>query len=286
MRYLVLFFVFSGAMCALRAQEPLSEDDALKLIYSQYDAGKKTAHWVCTRDQEKKTMHAGWPCSKKHQTVSVSVLLMAKINEDGTERTYIATSAKPSSNPDESSYDCHACAPAIGVGVVVWAANHWILESTNAAVGFYGGWGNPPEIALVQVGQEKHALILSTNDLAQGYAWSTKFLLMPLDKTVAEVWNIQDEQDNEGAIDPDDKLNKEVPYKSSATFKFYAADDGISRDYYDIEVISRGSSRVDLDHPLKQENWTEIYRFSKGKYRLLRRKEFTEIKKATKELAH
>jgi hypothetical protein len=103
-----------------------------------------------------------------------------------------------------------------------------------------------------------------------------------MDKTVAEVWSIQDEQDNAGALDPADKLNKQVPYRCSAAIRFYAADPdaGDSAGYYDIEVISRGNSSTDLVH-LKPENWTEIYRFKDGRYKLLSRKEFVEGKKPT-----
>jgi len=163
---------------------------------------------------------------------------------------------------------------------------HWVLESANAAVGFYGGWGSPPRIELVQIGPEKHGVLLSVDDMGQGYASSFKRLLTPLGKTVSEVWHIEDEQDNFGAIDPNDKLNRQVPYRSVSAFKFNAglSYDGGSPDYYDIEVISRGEDRVDFDHPLKHENWTEIYRFKDGKYRLLSHKDFVEIKRAKKKL--
>jgi hypothetical protein len=107
---------------------------------------------------------------------------------------------------------------------------------------------------------------------------------MPLDKTVSEVWSIEDEQDNAGAYDPSDKLNKQAPYRSSAAFKFFAvgSNDGGSTDYFDLEVISRGQDRKDYGHPVKQENWTEVYRFSDGKFRLLNHRNFVEINKVRK----
>jgi len=284
MKTLILFAICLCAFNALPAQEPISHDEALKQIYSQYDAEKQTAQWVCTKDQKLGLLHEGWPCDREDETVSVSVELSAEIREDGTEKVYAVASAKPVSDP--LGYGCHACAPAIGVGVFGWNGQHWVLESANAAVGFYGGWGSPPWIELVQIGPEKHGVLLSVDDMGQGYAWSFKRLLTPLGKTVSEVWRIEDEQDNFGAIDPNDKLNRQVPYRSVSAFKFNAglSYDGGSPDYYDIEVISRGEDRVDFDHPLKHENWTEIYRFKDGKYRLLSHKDFVEIKRAQKKL--
>ncbi|MGB9408690.1 MAG: hypothetical protein WCA89_14220 [Terracidiphilus sp.] len=281
MKILTLFLMCLGAMGAIQAQEPLSLDEALKQLYSQYDAGKKTAQWLCTKGQERDTPHEGWPCVKGDARVSVSVLLMAEVQEGSAEKIYLVTSAKPFSNPDD--YNCHACAPAIGVGVFAWQAEHWVLQSANAALGFYGGWGSPPWIELVQIGPERHGILLSVDDMGQGYASSFKRLLTPLGKTVSDVWSIEDEQDNLGAIDPDDKLNKQVPYRSSAAFKFNASDpEGGGTDltdYFDIEVISRGNDREDFNHPVKSENWTEIYRFKDGKYRLLRHRDFIEVRK-------
>jgi hypothetical protein len=275
-----------GAMGALQAQEPLSQDEALKQIYSQYDAAKHTAHWVCTKEQEKDGMHTGWPCDKDNETVYVSVELTAEVQEGSAKKTYFAISAKPI-NPETgdysgAGYNCHGCSVAVGAGVFTWKGQQWVLESASAAVGFYGEWGHPPGIELVQVGPEKHGLLLSVNDEAQGFAGSNKILLLPINRTVAEVWFIEDENDNLGRIDPNDKSNHEVPYKSSATFKFFAANDGVSREYYDIEVISRGKDREDFGHPIKPENWTEIYRFKDGKYKLLSHKDFIEVKKPAK----
>jgi hypothetical protein len=129
-----------------------------------------------------------------------------------------------------------------------------VIESANPAVGFYGGWGGPTQIDLVQIGPKKHGLMLSVDNMGQGYASSVKILLAPQAKSVSELWRIQDEQDDEGA------------YDSLA-------------DYYDIEAISRGVGTKDLVHP-KPENWTEAYRFSDGKYKLLHHRNFIEVKKA------
>jgi hypothetical protein len=277
MRTLIFFLACLTAVGLLRAQEPFSQTEALKQIYNQYDAEKKTAQWVCTKAQQAEPLHEGWLCWKEYATVSVSVELMVEVKEGDTEKVYLAASAKPANFPDH--YECHACAPAIGMGVFVWQEQHWVLQSANAAIGFYGAWGDPPGIELVKIGPEKHGVMLSIDDLAQGYAWSTRTLLATVDRTVKEIWSIQDEQDNLGAIDPDDKENDQTPYKSAATFKFFPAKNESSMEYFDIEVISTGNDREDFNHPIKPENWTEIYRFKGGKYKLLSHKDFIEVKR-------
>jgi len=274
MKALLISLVSICQFAVLHGQEPLSREEALKQLYDHYDAAKNTANWICVKGQE----HAAWPCWTEYSTVSISVLLVAQVQEQGVEKTYLAASAKPGSAP--LGYECHACRPAIGVAVFAWKAPHWVLQSANLAVGFFGGWGDPPGVDLVEIGSNKYGVLVSTDDMAQGFAWSQKHLFINVATTIDEVWSIQDEQDNLGAVDSDDKLNKEVAYRSSAAFRFSAdyQEANSSSDYFDIEVISRGTDREDYSHPLKQENWTEVYRFSNGKYRLLRHTDFVETK--------
>jgi hypothetical protein len=279
MKKLILLLMLPGAVAALHAQQPMSRDEALKQVYSQYDAGKETAQWVCTKGQEHEPIHEGWLCQKEYATVSVSVLLMAEVQEEGKEKVYLVSSAKPANFP--GNYECHACAPVIGVGVFLWQDQHWTLQSANSAVGLYGEWGSPPQIELVQIGPYKYGLLLSIDSMGQGYASSTKILLASQDKSVSEIWRIEDEQDDEGAYDPTDKFAVHLLYRSSAAIRFYATnqENGSLANYYDIEVISRGTSSKDNVHS-RPENWTEIYRFKEGKYNLLRHRNFIEGKKA------
>jgi hypothetical protein len=203
-------------------------------------------------------------------------VLLAEVAEDGTDKVYLVASAKPATSPE--NYDCHACAPAIGVAVFVAQEGNWALQSANPAVGFYGGWGSPPFVDLVKIGPDKRGVLLFDEDNHGGFASSYKILLVPFGRTVAEAWGIQDEQDNTGAYDLTDKLNKQVPYRSAAAFRFNTthSDEGSIADYYDVELISRGDVSNDLVH-LKPENWTEVYRFKDGKYRLLSHKNSIEI---------
>jgi hypothetical protein len=268
-------FLFTFRLAA--AQEPLLRDAALKQLYNLYDAKKGTAQWICPDAQKAEGPHAGWQCLKEYSTVSVDVLLIALVQEGATPKTYLITSAEPAPDPPEH-YDCHACAPAIGLGVFAWRDGQWVLESANAAAEFYGGWGRPPGISLVNVGPARHGVVLSSDDMGQGYAWSAAVLLVPLGKTASAVWSIDDERDDAGAFDPTDKWGPRVLYRSSAAFKFCACDGNDKNDeFYGIEVISRGSDQKSKSDRGKPENWTEIYTFKEGKYRLARRTNFVEV---------
>lgn len=273
--------ILALALCSVKAslaQEPMSEAEAFGQLYHQYDPSTRTAQWVCPASKEQAEGHEGWPCGKEYASVAVSDLLMAQVREGDSLRTYVLTSAAPAHAP--MGYDCHACAPAIGAAVFEWKQGHWTVQSMNSVIGFYGGWGEPPGFDFVAVGDQKHGFLLSLSNEAQGYSNASSVLLLPLGPTVSNVWEIENEDDNFGACDPSDKENSCVPYRASAAYQFISGDQNSA--YYDIEVISRGKDREDFAHPLVSENWTDVYRFSGGKYRLIRHTPFTEAKKPAK----
>jgi hypothetical protein len=129
--------------------------------------------------------------------------------------------------------------------------------------------------------------MLSLDDDGGGFASSGKALLAPIDKTVREIWSLPVEEDDYGAYDPTDSYAEHVRYRSSVGINFIANDessineDTYKNSYYDIEAISRGK-KLSARNRLKDENWTDIYRFSNGKYRRVRHRVFSEIRRSTK----
>jgi hypothetical protein len=155
------------------------------------------------------------------------------------------------------------------------------LETANATVGFYGSWGGPPFVDLVAIGPSRYGVLVSVEDGGQGYTDGYKWLLAPIGKTVAEVWNIQDEQDDFGAYDPKGVDGPSIRYRSAAAIRFSCIfDDSCANgnSYFDIEVISRGLDARGTKTSLKPQNWTNIYQFKDGKYQLVQHQQFIEKK--------
>jgi hypothetical protein len=271
----------------LSAQTPLSQDEALAQMYGNYDANTKTATLPCTdaqRIENSKSNGSWWPCYENDSVVSVEIILMATVStstdpKHKIEETYLVTSAAPAHDP--LGFDCHSCEPAIGVAQFVRQDLKWKLEGANPTVGFYGSWGGPPSVSLMAIGPSKHGVLLSEDNGGQGYMFGSKWLLAPIGKTVAEVWNIQDEQDNFGAYDPKGVDGPSVRYRSSAAIRFSCIFDASCAGgggYFDIEVISRGQDQTGPTSKLKAQNWTNVYLFKDGGYKLVRHQRFIEAK--------
>lgn len=260
------------------AQGPLSQDVALKQMYGNYDAAAQTATLNCTdaqRIENSKSHGSWWPCYKDDSIVSVQIILMATV----ADQTYLVTSAVPAHDP--SGFDCHSCEPAIGVAKFAWQDHEWKLESANATVGFYGAWGDPPVVNLVAIGPSDYGVLLSKDDGGQGYRFGSKWLLAAVRSNVAELWKMQDEQDDFGAYDPKGIDRPSIRYRSSAAIRFGCILDdncGNGKDYFDIQVISRGSDRSGANASLMAQNWTDVYQFKDGKYKLVRHQKFIESK--------
>lgn len=273
MRLLRFVLVSLAITLMAQSQTPLAPADALAQLYRGYDAKAGTAQWICDANQQ-----GHWQCSAENQTVQVGLMIEAEVWEGETAKLYMVSNAKP------ANYDCHSCEPAIGVAVFAWNGSQWDLESSNPAVGFYGAFGEPADVDVVKIGSEHEGVVVSGSFGGQGYVSSYKRLFVPIKKTVVEAWAIDDELDDDGAYDPTDKLGQHIHYRSAAGYRFDPTDDddGKPREYWDIELISRGTDMNNKAITLQQQNWTERYRFVDGKYKLIKRTNFAEVRRQSK----
>jgi hypothetical protein len=261
LKTLIAVIALLSAPTVVSAQTPLPPDEALAQIYKNYDPAKHQAKWSCSPSQKSDdpAKRDGWTCDEG-EVVRVSLLLISQSQEGQEWKTYVVASASPGENPRD--FECHGCAPAIGVAVLVWQDDHWLLRNSNAAVGFYGSWGGgPDDVELVGIGPARHGVILWTSGGGQGYHESEKHLIAPAQNTADEIWTLNDETDDSGAYDPTDKFAPHRRYYAEVAFKFiYVGND----DYYDILAMSRGTDGIG------KANWTKQYRFRDGQYRLFR----------------
>src|ERR1700728_4603989 len=167
------------------AQSLLTNTEALQAIYRGYDPVTKTADGTSWHEKD-----AGV------ERLRVEVILSVQVNTlAGGPRTYVVTSAVPQ-RPATEKYDCHACAPDIGVGVFLYAGGAWSAESSSPSVASLGAWGGPPDADLVRIGPNLYGIRLTASDMHQGDATTFSELLAANGKSVAVIWKIMDDVDN------------------------------------------------------------------------------------------
>jgi hypothetical protein len=245
------------------AQTMLTNAQALEAIYRGYDPVTQTADATSWHEKDSGV-----------DRLRVDVILSVQVNTvAGGPRTYVVTSAVPQPSAT-GKYDCHACAPDIGVGIFLYANGSWIAESSSPSVGSLGAWGAPPDADLVRIGPSLYGVRLTAGDMHQGDATTFSELLAASGKSVSVIWKIMEHEDNSGDYDSTGQSGSSDRIDFRSTYRFIPS--APASDHYQIEVVSRGWG-YGLDDSFGSQNWNAVYRFKDGAYQLLKRTDFREL---------
>jgi hypothetical protein len=260
---LVVALLFVTLVRFANAQTVLTNTDALQAIYRGYDPATKTADGTSWHEKG-----AGV------DRLRVDVILSVQVNTvSGGPRTYVVMSAVPQPSAT-GKYDCHACAPDIGVGIFVYANSSWRAESSSPSVASLGAWGGPPDADLVRIGPNLYGVRLTAGDMHQGDVTTFSELLAASGKSVSVIWKIMEREDNTGDYDSTGQSGTSDRSDFRSTYTFIPA--APATDHYQIEVVSRGWG-YGLDDSFGSQNWNAIYRFKDGSYQLVKRTDFREL---------
>jgi hypothetical protein len=260
---LAIALLFVTLVRLANAQAMLTNAAALRAIYGDYDPATETAkgdHWRGNDDGAER--------------ISIETLLFVQVNSgDPGSRTYVVTSAVPQQTTT-GKYECHACAPEIGVGIFVFEQGEWKVESKNACTDTIGQSGQPPDAELVRIGNDLYGVKLSVDDMHMGDATTYSEIVAANDKSVSVVWGLMEQEDNSGDYDPTGRDGSSERINFSSAYRFVPT--GPASDHYQIDVVSRGWG-YGLDHSYRSQNWNATYRFKGGKYQLVKRIQFREL---------
>ena len=123
-----IFLQSAGAPSAKAAASPslpadFSLPDAMKALYGNYDAAKKSSTFRLT----KKFPNTFFD---KPGKVEVPEFLAAGAMDLGAMKVFVLTYAVPAAAPE---FSCHACAPVIGAAIFVKKGDAWAVESAERA---------------------------------------------------------------------------------------------------------------------------------------------------------
>jgi hypothetical protein len=217
---------------------------AMTLLFGNYDPGKGTA--------EVQGLVALDP-SFETDTGSAAIFLDAPFQEAGVERRLLLTYTVP----EGQDYSCHACPPLISGFLFAHKDDKWFVDISEQRIGVSSSWGKPPMATLVQVGPDRHAIVFSDSDMAQGYSSSTDSIWVPVDAVFQQAINITTESDDDGGCE----MAGTGCYQYRTTYSFGP---GRNRDWFDLRVSVTGTEPIgDTVVPVST---VTNYVFDKGKY--------------------
>ena len=239
------------------AGEAFDVVQAMRTFYGNYDVRRQTSITQLPKNT------TSLPAPGEEQ-MTVRVLFHSFVGEPVARSLFLVTYAVPS---NDDTYECHVCAPVIGMSVFSWSGGKWTMDASNPAVTLAGEWGKPPRhVELVQIGSHRTAVKII--DVGKGNGETTVVLdiLVPWNHTVKLGLQRTVADDDKGLCDPTG-----LPcYQNHRTISFTPHDDA---EYFDIELKLTGTD-LPLNGPTphgrsRKVSGLEIFRFDNGTYRLV-----------------
>lgn len=247
--FATIFMLASGC----RQASPFTVPQAMRMFYGNYDQNSQTS--LASLPKDKGSLPAAG-----EELMANRMFFNAFIGSPGAQSFVLVTYAVPSSG---QSFDCHACAPIIGMAVFSQKRSKWTMDASNRAVTFAGAWGTPPaSIQLVQIGANRYAVQIRDVGGGQGESTAVLELLIPWNGTVNRgLMRIVSDAyicDAEGDGLP--------CYSNQRTVKFIQ---NSKAEYYDLELEMTGTDLVGgngTPMQAKTVHSLETLKFENGSY--------------------
>lgn len=241
----------------LETGEALDVAQAMRTFYGNYDVTTQTS----ITQLPKNTTSLPGPGEEQ---MTVRVLFHSFVGERIARNFFLVTYAVPT---NDDTYQCHLCAPVIGVSVFIWSGGKWTMDASNRAVTFAGEWGKPPRhVELVQIGSHRSAVKIVDTGKGNGETTAVLDMLVPWNHTIKLGLQRTIADNDKGLCDPTG-----LPcYQNHRTISFTPHDDA---EYFDIELKLTGTD-LPLNNPTPQNrsrkvSGLEIFRFANGIYSLV-----------------
>jgi hypothetical protein len=240
---------------------------AMKMFYGNYDVKTQTS--VASLPKQKGSFPAGG-----EEQMTIKVLVSAFSGDTAAESFVLVTYAVPVSKED---FDCHACAPTIGMAVFSQNGPKWNIDASNRAVTSSGKWGKPPaDIQFLQVGPNRRAVKFVDVAGGQGETTALLQLLIPWNGTIDLALEQIIADDNKDGCDSKGSL---PCYANQRTVTFVRND---NVEFYDLELKLTGTDFPLSDAPVpvrvRKVQGLETFKFENGKYvQVSRRGDLTSV---------
>lgn len=243
----------AGAPAAKAAASPtlpadFSLPEAMKALYGNYDAAKKTSTFRLT----KKFPNTFFD---KPGKVEVHEFLAAGAMDSGAIKVFVLTYAVPAAAPE---FSCHACAPVIGAAIFAKKGDAWAVESAEKAYDVLGNFGGPPQASVISVGPDRGAFELTPGNTNQGETEASTVILLPWKGEIREAFSAE----TESSVASDCGDGNECADKTGEVS--FAR--GANLDYDDIVLTISGtetSAKTGKDVKVQR---VQKWKFSDGKY--------------------
>jgi hypothetical protein len=228
----------------------LSEEQALVMIYGNYDPASKSSTWVNIPFPDKEDA-SGYFEKRKGL---VRAIFFKAYHEDGKSKIFLLTKTIPTN----ISFDCHACLPLIGGAIFVQRIGSWEIEAQNQFIMYDGEYGELPIMKLIAVGKNKFGVSLEYSHIAISNRELS--ILVPYKKSIVNAHKEIIYYENFSNCEPSKTIQCEA---YTADVNFEKSSKGY---FYDIQVKRFGTVYSDKRGKTMPVDQDISYQFINGKY--------------------
>jgi hypothetical protein len=148
---------------------------AMKMFYGNYDEATRKSTMPNSHNNGLNAFDFG------AEQIAASPLFHTFTQEAAVQSFVLVTYGIPL----DKMYDCHACAPVIGMAVFSNIGEQWVMTASNRAVTQAGAWGKPEtHIHLARIGPAHYGVVINDSGSGNGEATTVLLLLIPWKNTV------------------------------------------------------------------------------------------------------
>lgn len=251
----IIAILFLGIMLNFIYKPILSEEQALVMVFGNYDHNTKSANWDNIPFPDKKDANGFWEEKKG----IVRAIFFQPYYENGKNKIFLLTKTIPTNIP----FDCHACLPLIGATVFVRTQGDWRIEAQNQFIMYDGEYGELPVVKLIPVGNDRFGLSLEF-----GHVTATDqelSILVPYKNNVVNAYHEVIYYKNFNDCEFSETIQC-VAYSAKIDF------DKSSKDnYYNLKIQKFGTIYSDKKEKAMPVDEEIIYKFLDGKYSEIKR---------------
>ncbi len=230
-----------------------SEEQALTMIYGNYDSVSKSSTWMNMPFSNKED--AGYFEEKKGL---VRAIFFNPYHENGKNKIFLLTKTIPTNIP----FDCHACLPLIGAAVFVNKRGHWEIEAQNKMIMYDGEYGELPVMKLIEIGKNKFGLSLEFGHVVVRDKEINIFV--PYKNSIVNAYKEIIFYENFNDCEYARTIQCEA-YKTTINF-----DKSTKGDFYDLQVKKFGTIYSDKRRKMMPVYQRISYRLINGSYTMIR----------------
>lgn len=238
----------------LSFSKELKKEDKTEILKLIFGNNFKIKDNVITHPVHKKILNS-FNIETFEDSFYTEIIYTKEIKSNNKSSYIVVTETK------SDTWQCHACAPIVGVLSVIEENNIFSIETPFNYIEQIGTWGKTPIPDLIKIGKDNNALLFSSPYTGMGMTVESKTIIAKVNNEFKNVLDIPETyEDNFGTC------GKGMPYKCYQ-FSSKLSFPEINKKSFSSIIITKEGTAPDKNYKIKPFKKIKKYVFNVDKYK-------------------